>query len=41
MARTGGCATLLEWDAEIPAFPVVQAELEKARVHRDAAVARP
>lgn len=28
---TGGAATLLEWDAEIPAFPVVHAEVLKAR----------
>ena len=28
---TGGVATLLEWDARIPPFPAVQAELHKAR----------
>jgi uncharacterized protein (UPF0276 family) len=28
---TGGAATLLEWDAKIPAFPVVHAEVLKAR----------
>lgn len=28
---TGGTATLLEWDAEIPPFPVVHAEVLKAR----------
>lgn len=28
---TGGTATLLEWDASIPAFPVVHAEVLKAR----------
>lgn len=28
---TGGTATLLEWDAEIPSFPVVHAEVLKAR----------
>ncbi len=28
---TGGVATLLEWDARIPPFPAVQAELQKAR----------
>jgi len=34
MQRTGNCSTLLEWDAEIPAFGVVEAELKKALVHR-------
>jgi len=29
---TGGVATLLEWDAQIPAFPVLEAEIEKARL---------
>jgi uncharacterized protein (UPF0276 family) len=28
---TGGAATLLEWDAKIPEFEVLQAELERAR----------
>jgi len=28
---TGGVSTLLEWDASIPAFPVVHAEVQKAR----------
>lgn len=28
---TGGASTLLEWDAKIPAFPVVHAEVLKAR----------
>ncbi len=28
---TGGASTLLEWDAHIPAFPVVHAEVLKAR----------
>ena len=28
---TGGAATLLEWDANIPAFPVVHAEVLKAK----------
>jgi hypothetical protein len=28
---TGGAATLLEWDANIPPFPVVHAEVLKAR----------
>jgi len=30
-ALTGGAATLLEWDASIPPFPVVHAEVLKAR----------
>jgi uncharacterized protein len=30
---TGGVSTLLEWDAKIPAFPVVHAEVLKARHH--------
>ena len=30
---TGGASTLLEWDARIPAFPVVHAEIEKARLY--------
>lgn len=30
---TGGVSTLLEWDARIPAFPIVHAELLKAREH--------
>ena len=30
---TGGMSTLLEWDAKIPAFPVVHAEVLKARRH--------
>jgi len=34
VARTGNVATLLEWDADIPAFDVVHAEALKARVHR-------
>lgn len=29
--RTGGVPTLLEWDARIPEFPVVHAEVQKAR----------
>jgi uncharacterized protein (UPF0276 family) len=29
--RTGGISTLLEWDARIPPFPVVHAEVLKAR----------
>ncbi|HWC88161.1 MAG TPA: DUF692 domain-containing protein [Pirellulales bacterium] len=30
---TGGASTLLEWDAKIPEFPVVHAEVLKARQH--------
>ncbi len=30
-ARTGGMSTLLEWDAKIPEFPVVHAEVLKAQ----------
>jgi uncharacterized protein len=33
---TGGVSTLLEWDAKIPAFPVVHEEVLKARQHMDA-----
>lgn len=33
--RTGGVATLLEWDAEIPPFPVVHQEVLKARQYMD------
>ncbi|WP_298867753.1 DUF692 domain-containing protein [uncultured Gimesia sp.] len=33
--RTGGVATLLEWDADIPPFPVVHAEVLKARKYMD------
>lgn len=29
--RAGGASTLLEWDARIPEFPVVHAEVQKAR----------
>lgn len=32
--RAGGRATLLEWDADIPPFPVVHAEVKKAARHR-------
>jgi hypothetical protein len=35
--RTGGRATLLEWDADIPAFPEVHAEVLKARRFRETA----
>jgi hypothetical protein len=30
---TGGASTLLEWDAKIPEFPVVHAEVLKAKQH--------
>jgi hypothetical protein len=33
--RTGGAATLLEWDAKIPPFPEVHAEVLKARRYMD------
>jgi len=32
---TGGASTLLEWDARIPPFPVVHAEVLKARAYMD------
>lgn len=35
-ALTGGASTLLEWDARIPPFPVVHAEVLKARVYMNA-----
>ena len=35
LRRTGLRATLLEWDADIPAFEVLQAEVEKARTWRE------
>lgn len=34
-ARTGGVSTLLEWDAKIPAWPDLLAELAKARLVRE------
>ncbi|HUY31813.1 MAG TPA: DUF692 domain-containing protein [Pirellulales bacterium] len=36
---TGGASTLLEWDAKIPPFPVVHAEVLKARNYMGAALA--
>jgi uncharacterized protein (UPF0276 family) len=36
---TGGASTLLEWDARIPPFPVVHAEVLKARNFMSAALA--
>ena len=41
MQRTENCSTLLEWDAEIPAFPVVEAELAKAEAFRYRSPVRP
>jgi uncharacterized protein len=38
--RTGGVATLLEWDAKIPEFPVVHAEVLKAKQYMGAALRR-
>lgn len=38
--RTGGRSTMVEWDADIPPFEVVHAEVLKAQVHRDEAEAR-
>jgi uncharacterized protein (UPF0276 family) len=38
---TGGASTLLEWDARIPPFPVVHAEVLKARDYMSAALAPP
>lgn len=35
---TGGVSTLLEWDAKIPAFPVVHAEVLKAKTHMAASL---
>jgi uncharacterized protein (UPF0276 family) len=35
---TGGAATLLEWDAKIPPFPVVHAEVLKAKQYMGAAL---
>lgn len=34
-ARTGGAATLLEWDGDIPSFAICKAELMKAERHRE------
>jgi uncharacterized protein (UPF0276 family) len=36
---TGGASTLLEWDAKIPPFPVVHAEVLKARDNMNSALA--
>jgi uncharacterized protein (UPF0276 family) len=39
--HTGGRSTLLEWDEQIPAFPVVHREVMKARKYMEAALAVP
>ena len=31
IARTGAIATLVEWDADVPAWPVLKAEADLAR----------
>jgi len=41
MRRTENCSTLLEWDAEIPAFQVVAEELAKAEAFRYRSSVRP
>ncbi|MCE9544644.1 MAG: DUF692 domain-containing protein [Planctomycetia bacterium] len=38
---TGGISTLLEWDASIPPFPVVHAEVLKAKQHMQTELAPP
>ena len=38
--RHGGRSTMVEWDEEIPEFPVVHAEVLKAQVYRDRAETR-
>ena len=38
---TGGAASLLEWDARIPEFPVVHAEVLKAKEYMGAELAKP
>ncbi len=38
---TGGVSTLLEWDAKIPEFPVVHAEVLKAKQHMTADLSAP
>lgn len=38
---TGGASTLLEWDARIPEFPVVHAEVQKARHYMGAELSAP
>jgi uncharacterized protein (UPF0276 family) len=40
-ALTGGVSTLLEWDAQIPEFPVVHAEVLKARQYMTPEAAAP
>jgi hypothetical protein len=38
--RTGGRATLLEWDANIPKFSVLQQEVKKAAKFRNGSAKR-
>jgi uncharacterized protein (UPF0276 family) len=38
---TGGVSTLLEWDAQIPPFPVVHAEVLKAKQYMSDALPIP
>ncbi len=38
---TGGASTLLEWDAKIPPFPVVHAEVLKAKQYMSAELVSP
>jgi hypothetical protein len=40
-SRSGGRATLLEWDEDIPPFEVVHAEALKAREYRNAIAPEP
>ncbi|HVW36907.1 MAG TPA: DUF692 family protein, partial [Pirellulales bacterium] len=40
-ALTGGVSTLLEWDAKIPPFPVVHAEVLKARQYMTSRAGEP
>jgi uncharacterized protein (UPF0276 family) len=40
-ALTGGVSTLLEWDAKIPPFPVVHAEVLKARQYMTSSAGKP
>ena len=41
VARTGPVSTLIEWDDEIPEWPVLAAEAEKARAIRDEVTGMP
>jgi uncharacterized protein (UPF0276 family) len=40
VARTGGIASLVEWDADIPAWPVLQQEAEAAQAILDRGLSR-